>query len=227
MLTNSVTTYSDSLDLNSEATWNDLYTTLRTLTRYLVYSFHVPSWRGQEEDVIEDIVQETARRLIERARKAERGEAEPIHSLKQMMIVIAQNYCKDLRRSERRSYHKLPQDYSPETFGGVAEQVHTLDAATENVYQEWLYMLIAHEIANFPEKQRQAILTDLANRMSFDTRPTALQKAFLNEGIQLQQYQRSLPASPQERSRHVSLLSHAYKRIAHLPCIQPGSEPFC
>src|SRR5437588_5178662 len=102
MFTNSVTSCFDSPDLNSEVTWGDLYTTLRPLARYLVYSFPVPSWRGQEEDVIEDIVQETARRIIERAQKAERGEAEPIRSLHQMVTVVAQNYCKDLRRRERR-----------------------------------------------------------------------------------------------------------------------------
>ena len=220
MFTNTVTPYFDSSDLNSEVVWGDFYTNLRALARHLVYSFHVPSWRGQEEDIIEDIVQETLRRLIERARKAERGEAEPIHSLKQMMIVIAQNYCKDLRRSERRLHHILPQDYSSETFGSVDEQAHTLDTVTENVYQEWLFMLIAHEIAKFPDKQRQALLTDLANRMSFDTRPTPLQKAFLKEGIQLQQYQQPIPASSQERIRHASLLSYAYRRVAHLPCVQ-------
>src|SRR5437588_2435669 len=124
MFTNSATSYSDSSDLNSEVTWGDLYTTLPPLARYLVYSFPVPSWRGQEEDVIEDIVQETVRRLIERAGKAARGEAEPIHSLKQMMMVIAQNYCKDLRRSERRLYRMPSQDNASETFGSVGEQAH-------------------------------------------------------------------------------------------------------
>ena len=217
---NSVLFYSHSIDLNSEANWSDLYASLRALARYLVYSFNVSSWRGQEEDIMEDIVQETARRIIERVRKAERGEAGPIHSLKHMMMVIAQNYCTDLWRSDRRLSHMSPQDYESETLVGVDEQAHTLDVVTENVYQESLFMLIAHEIASFPDKQRKAILIDLANRMSFDTRPTALQKAFLEEGIQLQQYQQPLPTNPQERGRHVSLLSYAYRRVAHLPCVE-------
>src|SRR5881296_598012 len=100
MFTNSVTSYSDGFDINSEDTWSNLYASLRSLARYLVYSFGVSAWQGQEDDIIEDIVQETARRVIERVRKAERGEADPIHSLKHMMIVIAQNYYKDLRRSD-------------------------------------------------------------------------------------------------------------------------------
>ena len=220
MFTNSVTSYSDGIDLNSEANWSNLYASLRALARHLVYSFSVSSWRGQEEDIIEDIVQETARRVIERARKAERGEADPIHSLKQMMTVIAQNYCTDLWRTDRRLFHMPPQDYEPESLVGVDQQAQTLEAVDENVYQELLFQLIAHEVASFPDKQRKALLIDLANRMCFDTPPTSLQKAFLGEGIQLQQYQQPLPADSQERGRHVSILSYAYRRVAHLSCVQ-------
>ena len=220
MFTNAVTSYSDNIDLNSEANWSNLYASLRALARHLVYSFSAPSWWGQEEDVIEDIVQETARRVIERARKAERGEAGPIHSMKQMMMVIAQNYCTDLWRTDRRLLHMPAQGYEPEGLVGVDQQAQTFEAVDENVYQELLFQLVAHEIARFPDKQRKALLIDLANRMCFDTPPTSLQKAFLEEGIQLQQYQQPLPADPQEHGRHVSLLSYAYRRVAHLPCVQ-------
>jgi len=219
-MTNMLPCRADSLDIDSEVTWSNLYACLRSLARYLVYSFHVASWRGQEEDIIEDIVQETARRAIERVRKAERGEADPVHSLKQMMLVIAQNYCRDLRRSGRRVLHMPFQDHVPESLVGVDERAHALDTATEDVYQERLFVLLAHEIANLPCKQRRALLIDLANRMYFDTWPTPLQKAFLAEGIQLQQYQQALPANPQERIRHISLLSYAYRRLAHLSCVQ-------
>ena len=220
MFTNSVTSYSDGIDLNSEANWSNLYASLRSLARHLVYSFSVSSWRGQEEDIIEDIVQETARRVIERNRKVERGEADPIHSLKQMMTVIAQNYCTDLWRTDRRLLHISPQDYEPESPAGVDQQAQTLEAIDESVYQELLFQLVAHEVAKFPDKQRKALLIDLANRMCFDTPPTSLQKAFLEEGIQLQQYQQPLPADRQERGRHVSILSYAYRRVAHLSCVQ-------
>ncbi len=219
-MTSAVTIYSDSLDLGSEVGWSDLYTSLRALARYLVYSFNVSSWQGQEEDLIEDIVQETIRRIIERVLRAGCGEASRIHSPKHMIMTIAQNYCKDLRRSDRRLLHMPPQDYALEILIDVDEQANTLDAATESMYQEKLFVLLAHEIANFPDKQRKALLIDLANRMCFDTQPTPLQNAFLEMGIQLQQYQQPLPANTKERSRHISLLSYAYRRIAHLPCIQ-------
>jgi hypothetical protein len=135
-----------------------------------------------------------------------------------MMIVIAQNYCKDLKRSDRRLSRM--QDDASETVVDVDEQEHTLDEVTEQVYQELIFMAIAHEIANFPDKQRKALLIDLANRMYFDTGATPLQKAFLREGIQLKQYQQPLPADPRARSRHAATLSYAYRRVASLSCAQ-------
>jgi DNA-directed RNA polymerase specialized sigma24 family protein len=209
-----ITSPSNTVDINSEATWIDLYASLRSLVRSLVYSFHVTSWCGQEEDMIEDVVQETVRRIFERARKAERGEAEPIYSLKHMMITIAQNYCKDLWRSDRRLLHILPQEDVLEPVAKKDGQAHTFDTVTENVFEELLLEAVAHEITNFPFIQRKAILIDLANRMCFDSQPTPLQKAFINEGIQLKQYQLPLPTDPLERSRHVSSLCYAYRRVA-------------
>lgn len=207
-------------DLNSDSTWKKLYPLLESLARYFVYSSHVSSWQGQENDIVEDVVQETVRRMIEYARKSERGEAPPIHSLKSMMRVVAQNYCKDMKRHDRRLLRIQPQDASPQLHASLRNQVSLVEMGTENVYQESLFKLVACEIAGFPVKQRTALLIDLANRMQFGTQPTALQKAFLDVGIDLQQYRRPLPADPQERSRHVSLVTCAYKRIASLHCVK-------
>ncbi len=207
-------------DVNSDTTWSKLYPELWSLARHLVNSFSVPSWKGQQDDIIGDIVQETTRRLIERSRKAERGEATPIHSPQYMMTVIARNYCQDLRRHDRRLFHIHAYDYTSQVHAGMNDQVHPLELVTEKVHQELLLKLIAKEVSNFPAKQRRALLIDLANRMSFDGHPTSLQQAFLEVGIQLQQYQLPLPSNPQERSRHISLLNHAYKRIAGLRSLQ-------
>ena len=148
--------------------------------------------------MIEDSVQETMRRMIERARRAERGEAEPIYSLKHMATVTAQNYCKDLRRAERRRVTYRPRS-GPAPRAGEDEHLHPLEEVTERTYQESLFLTIAHEVARFPVKQRRALLIDLANRMSFDASPTPLQKAFLREGIQLKAYQQLLPKNAPER----------------------------
>jgi len=210
---------SDLIDLTSETIWRNLILSLGPFARSLVYSFRVPSWRGQEEDIIEDVVQETARRIIERAQKAERGEVEPIRSLSHMMTIIAQNYCKDLRRHDLRLLRLQPQ-YVLDIPVCKGDQPHIFDVICESVDQELLLAQVAREIANFPEKQRKALLIDLANRMCFDTQLTPLQKAFLEAGIQLEQYRQPLPASSRERSQHVSLLNHASKRVAQLHCVQ-------
>lgn len=206
----------ETIDLNCEASWNELYISLRVLARYLVYSFRVSLWHGQEEDMIEDIVQETALRLIQRARKAECGEATPIYSLRRMMTVIAQNYCRDLRRRDRKLFHFPEQDDAIGTLIDMQEQTDIVDTIVECMHQEWLLVTVAHEIAKFPKKQREAILIDLANLMSFNEHPTPLQKAFQQVGIQLEQYWVPLPNDQRERGRHLSLRTLAYKRVAQL-----------
>jgi DNA-directed RNA polymerase specialized sigma24 family protein len=187
-----------------------------------VYSFRVPSWRGQEEEIIEDILQETTRRIIERAQKAEAGEALPIYQLEHMVVVTAHNYCKDLRRRDHRIVRLLADMSIPigEHVMGKLYQICSLDDATEQAYQEELFTLLAREIAIFPCKQRTALLIDLANHMSFGERPTPLQKAFLIQGIHLEEYRQPLSNNQKERSRHAALLCYAYKRITQLSIVR-------
>ena len=214
VMTTSLVEGVELFELNNNSTWEKLYPVLKSLARYFVYSSNIPSWKGQESDIIEDVVQESGRRIIERSQKAERGEALPIQSLQSMLFAVVRNYCEDLRRRDRRLVHVHPQDAS------IQISVNLMESSTENVYQEALFNLVAREVAAFPDKQRRAILIDLANRMSFDTQPTSLQKAFLEAGIDLQQYKQPLPCCAQERSRHVSLVTCAYKRVASLRQIQ-------
>jgi DNA-directed RNA polymerase specialized sigma24 family protein len=209
-----------AFDLHSEATWNELYPLLRLLAKRLVRTFDVSAWQGQEDDIVEDIVQETAERILERTRLAQLGVATPIDSPRKMMLTIVWNYCRDLRRKDRRLVRILPCDWSPDAFLLLSEQAECSEDATDKVYQEMLFSALASEIAHFPAKQRRALLIDLANRMYFDCQPTPLQAAFLEVGIRLEEYRVPLPVNPAERFRHRSLLSLAYKRIARLTCVQ-------
>lgn len=220
MVTKSPASNADTFDLSSDSSWKELFPALESSARYSVYALHVSSWQGQENDIIEDIVQETARRMIEYAGKVKHGEAPPIYSPKNMMKVVAQNYCKDMNRHDRRLLRIETQGALPRPRASMRNQVSLEELGTENVYQEALFKLVASEIANFPEKQRTAVLIDLANRMHFGTQPTPLQKAFVAAGIDLCEYQRPLPTDPQARSRHVSLVACAYKRVASLRCVQ-------
>ena len=199
-------------DLHDEQVWIDLISALRPRVRHIVYAARIAYWYGQEEDIVEDIVQETACRIIERDRQVERGEVLPVYALERIMVVIARNYGIDLWRRDRRLQHASSDD-SPVISVIKRDRSSPLEIATNHVYQEELFMKLAHEVARFPPKQRRALLIDLANRMHFDLEPTPLQQAFLAEGIDLQTYQQPLPSDPTERSRLSSLKSIAYKRV--------------
>lgn len=200
----------------SDTLWRSLYPSLRSLARYLVCTSPLPYWRGQEDDMVEDIVQETIRRVIERAQKAMRGEASPILSFKQMATTVAYNYYRDLKRHDYRLSRLDATDagmHSAYPVDGHSDE-HLLDTVAEKVDQESLFDVLAGKIGHFPPKQKQAILMDLANRMYFGAEPTSLQESFLHVGIELRYYCQPLPNDRRERSRHISLCSQAYKRIA-------------
>ncbi|MBV9228252.1 MAG: hypothetical protein JOZ18_02975 [Chloroflexi bacterium] len=222
MTNNTINSSASTDDIKSASKWQNLYPALRSLIRRQVYASRIPSWHGQEDDIVEDILQESARRIIEYAQKAEKGEALPIYLFEHMVMVIASNYCKDMRRRDRR-FIRLVADPSIVVGGGAMMNLnpaHFSETAIERAYQEELFILLAHEIAAFPSKQRNALLIDLANRMSFDEQPTPLQKAFLQVGIRLEEYQQPLPEDLKERSKYAALLYHAYKRVAKLARIR-------
>jgi DNA-directed RNA polymerase specialized sigma24 family protein len=216
----------DMDDPRSDSVWRELYPSLLSFARSLVFSFRVSSWRGQEEDIVQDIVQETTRRLIERLQKAERGERTQVQSLQAMMFTIAQNYCRDLRRRDIR-LTRIDFDDPTASWNGEDDQTCLVDVAIENAFLESLFLLIAWEIARFPPKLGQALLIDLVSRMSFDAEPTKLQEAFLKVGIQLRDYQNCVPHQPRDRRNHAALLYYAYKRIAQLPSVQEYSVEAC
>ncbi len=144
-------------DANFGTAWTKLYPTLRLLVRRLVYSFHIQSWRGQEDDIVEDILQETARRLIEYQKKAEYGEAAPIQMLERMAVVTAYNYCKDMRRRDWR-LGRLPEGaHSPDVLDIISERdvVDLSEEATECLYQEGLFTLFVGKFDNLTSQQRK------------------------------------------------------------------------
>lgn len=210
----------DEFDLNSASTWKKLSSLLEISVRYFIYSSHISSWKGQEKDIIEDIVQETTRRIFERSQKADRCEAPPIQSLRRMVFTVARNYYTDLCRRDHRLLHIPSQETTRQVYLNPKDQIDIEEVGIENVYQEMLFGLVAREIGAFPDKQRKAILIDIANRMYFGKQPTLLQQAFLDTGIDLRQYHQALPSNTRERSRHAALVSYAYHRVASLRKVQ-------
>src|SRR5947199_5994297 len=162
MITSSTAYDYCTLDLHSDAIWQDLYPVLRSFAHRLVFSLQVPSWQGQEDDVAEDIVQETVCRLIDYAQKVEQGEAIAIVVIERFMRVVASNYGRDLRRRDRRLVRMSSENNAWEDIM-VRDPINPAEEAIENVYQEWFFTQVARIIADFPTKQRAALLTDIAN----------------------------------------------------------------
>lgn len=224
MTTDNNNLHADRNDIDRDTIWEELYPLLRANVRCLVNMLATSSWRGQEDDIVDDVVQETMKRILERMHKAEKGEAEPIHSPKQMMMTIAGNYCRDKRRKDRRIVRLTSSEFSFDVPVMQQDMAHPLDIVTEEVYQEGLFFIAAKEINQFPRKQRAALLSDIASRMSFDEQPTPLQEAFNSIGVSLEKHQQPLSEDPKERNRQTSLLSHAYKRVSTLPEVRKYVE---
>lgn len=203
--------------VDDEAMWNDLLCFLRPYARRLVHDAHIASWQGQQADLAEDIVQETMLRILERVRRIEAGALPPINSLKAFTVIVARHYCIDLQRRDSRLRRGAGSDCACES----EEQKDLLALVTEHLSQEELFVRLAHCVARFPRKQREALLVDLA-QLIHNEETSALQQALLAAGIDLRIYQRPLPDDPVERTRHVSLLSIAYKRIAR--CMRDEAE---
>ncbi|MBX5459386.1 MAG: hypothetical protein IRZ31_21050 [Thermogemmatispora sp.] len=196
--------------------WEELYARLRRQVRRLIARYNVAAWRGQEEDLVEDIVQESVRRFIERQPRVERGEIAPARSPEHMLFTIACNCCLDLYRRERRLIH-TGGEYLPVLREMEAKE--PTEQALERAYQQELFAIVAREVEHFPQGQRRALLIDLAELMSFGEEPTALQNAFLEQGIDLSHY-RDWPEDRRQHEQRVALRNHAYRRLARLPSIR-------
>ncbi len=202
-------------DLYSDTTWQKLYLLLRPLVKRWVYSSGVSSWKGQEDDIVEDIVQEAITRLFQYSQRAERGEVVPIETIEHMIKVVALNYCRDLKRRERRLLRSTADEWSYGEHVDSTNAVDPAEIAIDKAFHEWLFERLSQEIVKFPKKQRNALLIDLAYRMHFAVRPTSLQRAFLRRGIRLQDFRAPAPKNPLERGRHAANLNLAYKRVAN------------
>jgi DNA-directed RNA polymerase specialized sigma24 family protein len=213
-----MTLYAHSTNGLSSAVLENLYTYL--YLKSIGQASRVASLQGQERDAEEDFVQEAIMRAFEYSLRPDYQE-HPIHSLKNFTITIMRHNREDTRRKNHRLV-RLREELDPpiEQFAARTEQVDPAEAAVENVFQEQLFFLLVPEIVHFPYKQKEALLIDLANRMSFDDEPTPLQRAFQKVGIHLQEYQQPFPADRTERGRFASNLKHAYDRIAKLECVR-------
>ena len=201
----------------SEVNWEERYAKSHAQAQYEVSKARVARWRGQEEDVVWDIVQESTRKTLEYMQKTENGGGQSVQSLPGFMSKTIKNHTIDLlRRRETQVFRES----ATVPLKAAEDEAPFDEVAIENVYQEGLFRLAARKIAQFPPKQRRALLTYLASDIAFDRKPTVLQAALRSEGIRLEEYQQLQPRSEQERKNNAALLHQAKKRLRNLEELQ-------
>ena len=198
---------------STEIFWAELYFLLRPLVKRWVYNSGVSSWRGQEDDVSEDIVQEAIYRLLKYAMNADKGEAAPIEIPEHMVTVIARNCYIDKWRKDGRLVRYDTDDRSSLEHLVKKRAIDPSEVAFDRVYQAWLFLKLADFVVTVSTKQQTALLRDLSQRMYFGQTATLLQQVFADKGLDLKRHQGWEGANKRERSQHAANLSLALKRI--------------
>ncbi len=219
MATHRLSFHACSCCLNNEQTccnlfWHELHNWLRPFVLSWIHQYSLPIWHGQEQEIAEDILQETSMRILKYVHQSAFNDRRPIESLDNFCITVARNCVRDLRRrqykltrlsslSETREWYKqdLPDSDDP------------LELALTHLMSRDTLMGLARIIVDFPPGQRRAILIDLAQHSDFDEESGPLHIIFLEFGINLHEYILTHPQDSAARSRHASLLSIAYKRL--------------
>src|SRR5436305_7724441 len=106
---------SSEYQLSSVLNWHTLYRQLTiTVTRW-VRSANLTTWKAQQEEIIDEIVQETMMKVLKRIRRGESGELSPVYSVEGLCVCVAYNVFIDMVRHDRRlvplasdSWHNAP-----------------------------------------------------------------------------------------------------------------------
>jgi DNA-directed RNA polymerase specialized sigma24 family protein len=197
-------------NLKDDSVWSELYTLLAAPVKKQVYHVGLQDWRGQEYDLAADVIQEAVVRTFLQIQKAQKGEVLPVLSPFHFSKKVAVNRLYDIARKEVRLVRPSSDVALQEKL--IAEHwVDSTDDILSDIDNTSLFTLIARSIIDFPEKQRTALLIDLANHPYVDEGP--LQCAFGKMGIRLDSYRALLPRSPAEKCRHSASLCIAYKRL--------------
>ena len=200
-------------EAGDEQMWYDLYTWLLPLVEIWVRDAGVASWSGQHKEVSEDIAHEAVMRTFRYSQRARQGEMAPIGSIKALCRVIARNYFRDWRKKDWCLVRPTQDDGLYDACFVPHDLVDPSQIALDHLLLDATICTIAQVVARFPQGQRVALLTDLANMSDFDGQPTRLEQALLAVGVRLSDYKRPRLADPCARGRDAALRSIAYKRL--------------
>ena len=192
--------------------WTELYTSLNPHVKKSVNGAGIKSWRGQERELAEDVLQEAVIRTFLQTQKAVRGEAAPIVSLFHFSKKVATNHIYDVARKDFRLIRPA-NDITVQEKMVADNWTDSTEEILNDIENAFLFALIAQIIVDFPVKQRNALLIDLAKLSPVDDLCSPLQQALKKVGIRLDTYRNLAPKTSLERGRHAALLSIAYKRV--------------
>lgn len=179
----------------------------------LISSYNVLCWAKQQQELLNDMTQQTFLNALIYAGRAERGEVPAIQSFEALCMVTARHCLIDRARKDKRL--ALSDDVSRlhEELG-----MPVADIAVEHLALlgriELVVDILMHRIA---KKQRVAFLTEVANNANLDAQdPDPWQIALLKYGVHLEEYRHELPTDPVLLSRHRADLCQARKNLLHL-----------
>src|SRR5258706_395011 len=154
-------TYTDaplsSITISDDERWTELYHRLRPLAKVWAYSAGVATWKGQENDIAEDIVQVALLKIFQYFNSC-RANGTAIGSLEHLSLVIAKHSFLDMRRRELRFQRLSYSTNVPSEQISLERLTDPSQEAEEKLYEEWLLAASATTITAFSTKLRAAIL---------------------------------------------------------------------
>ncbi len=203
---------SGSDQIRCDLFWSELQNWLRPYVLSWIYTERLPVWRGQEFEIVNDVLQETCSRILKYLQPISGRDTHAIQSLEHFSLTVARNCVRDMWRRQHRLV-RLTTSPLPLENAESLDAIDFSELALDHLMIGDLFMELACIINDFPPMQRQAILIDLAKHADFDEDTGLLQSIFLELGINLRDYHRARPLDPVERNKQASLLSIAYKRL--------------
>ena len=172
-----------------ESLWTNLYQALIPYVRYWIHSSSVSSWQGQEDDIVEDIVQEVVVRIFYYTQASQETNDSQNVSFERLGLLAARKYCIELEQRE-----ELIQRFS--TIHACCHDLFHKKAAKKNeegILLKKLFDALATTTMSLPSNVRYIVLVDLACRTIDEEFQGELQQAFQRTGIELEDYQRRSP----------------------------------
>lgn len=210
--------HADQYAFKNSTIWNKLYSFLALRVRYWVYSARLSLWRGKEEEIAADIVQDaiigTLTYVLQYTLAAWGKEAMPSRPLQRISAAIAYNHYREQMRDDSRFVSRRLRNCAAQGYRTIDEQVSSQEQAEASAFQEWYCECLVDAIMRVPQRPREAFLIHLANHVRFGSQPTELlQTAFAKRAIDLRHYQGALPSAFQELKEHEALLQFACEHI--------------